>query len=269
MSIVKRHPTAAYFVFAFAFSWLLAGLMIARHNGLIDLPDWLHYLVAWGPAISASLGVALTQGRAGVRSLIMRLVQFRIGLQGWLYAVVAPLLMLAVAVLVSWLASGTMPDLSQLGYVDYLGNIGIPAAMLLWVFSFGFGEEIGWRGYAQENIEGKRGFLFTVLLIGVIWAFWHIPFFFYKDTYMAMGLASFPFFIVTITPGAIVLGWIYTRTKSLLAVGLWHGLFDFGTASAVDGGTVAMVMSILVMVWALAIVVMSLRTARAHAYNPA
>ena len=65
--------------------------------------------------------------------------------------------------------------------------------------------------------------------------------------YIAMGLAGFPFFVVNLIPGAIVLGWLYSRTHSILAVGLWHGLFDFGTASAVDQGTVAVVMSVLVM----------------------
>jgi len=40
---------------------------------------------------------------------------------------------------------------------------------------------------------------------------------------------------------------------------LWHGLFDFATASAVDQGTVAAVMSVLVMAWILIIVIDKLR----------
>lgn len=260
MTVIHRHKIAVYFVLAFVFSWLLAGLMLARANGSIDLPGWVHYLVAWGPALAAFVVTALTEGTRGLSDLLKRLVNVRFGLDGWFYAVATPLLMLAAAILVSWITSGVMPDLNKLGEVDYLGGVGIPAALLIWIFSFGFGEEIGWRGFAQHYMESKRGFLLTVLVIGLIWAFWHIPFFFYKDTYMAMGLVSFPFFIVTILPGAIVLGWIYTRTKSLLAVALWHGLFDFGTAAALDGGTVAMVMSIIVSVWAVLIIIGRLRT---------
>ncbi|NWG15302.1 MAG: CPBP family intramembrane metalloprotease [Chloroflexi bacterium] len=261
MNLIKRRPTTAYFALAFLFSWLLAFLMLARYNGQLDLPAWLHYLVAWGPAAAAVVVTGLSGGRAGLGDLARRLTRWQIGWTNALLAVGSPLLLLALAVLVSWAVGGQMPDLTQLGVVDYLGQPGILAALLVWIFSFGLGEEIGWRGFAQHHLEPERGFLLTTLLIGVIWAFWHIPFFFYKDTFMAMGLVGFPLFVVTILPGAIVLGWLYSRTHSLLAVGLWHGLFDFATASAVDGGTVSMVVSMGVMVWAALIVIGRLRAA--------
>lgn len=264
MNILKRFPITGYFGLAFVLSWLLAAVLIARNSGSLDAPAWLHYLVAWGPALAA-LAVTLAQsGLTGLRDLLLRSVRWQIGWRWWLIAAGSPLLLLAVAVLISALTGGTMPDLSRLGSVDYLGAIGIPAAAVVWFLSFGLGEEIGWRGFAQQHLEPKRGLLFSSLLIGLIWACWHLPFFFYKDTYVAMGLISFPFFVVNILPGAVVIGWIYSRTGSLLAVAVWHGLFDLGTASAVDGGTVAMVMTIGVMVWALLIVIGELRGAPAR-----
>lgn len=261
MNIIKRAPIAAYFVLAFVFSWLIAAVLIARHNGSFDAPDWLHYFVAWGPALAALVVTAAREGVAGLRDLVRGMFRWQIGWRAWLLAAGSPLLLLATAVLISALTTGVLPDLSRLGVVDYLGDIGIPAALIVWFLSFGLGEEIGWRGFAQQQLEPKRGLLISTLWIGVIWACWHVPFFFYKDTYMAMGLISFPFFVVNIVPGAIVLGWLYSRTKSILAVAVWHGLFDFVTASAVDSGTVAMVTTMGVMVWALLIVVAELRSA--------
>lgn len=261
MTLVKRAPVTAYFVLAFVFSWAITGMMIARYNGSVDAPGWLHYLVAWGPALAALVVTGTTEGLFGIRTLIGRVFRWQIGWRDWLLAAGSPLLLLAAAVLISAVTSGVMPALSRLGVVDYLGDIGIPTALIVWCLSFGLGEEIGWRGFAQQQLEPKRGLLVSTLWIGVIWACWHVPFFFYKDTYMAMGLISFPFFVVNIVPGAIVLGWLYSRTNSILAVAVWHGLFDFATASAVDGGTVSMVMSIGVMVWSLLIVVAELRGA--------
>ncbi len=261
MDIVKRAPVTAYFVLAFAFSWAITAIMIARYNGSVDAPGWLHYLVAWGPALAALVVTALTEGVSGIRALIGQMFRWQFGGRGWLFAAGSPLLLLAAAVLISTVTTGVLPDLNRLGVVDYLGDIGIPAALIVWFLSFGLGEEIGWRGFAQQRLEPKRGLLVSTLWIGVIWACWHLPHFFYKDTFIQMGLAGFPFYVVNIVPGAIVLGWLYSRTKSILAVAVWHGLFDFATASAVDGGTVSMVMSIGVMVWALLIVIGELRSA--------
>jgi membrane protease YdiL (CAAX protease family) len=261
MTSLKRVPVTAYFVLAFLFSWAITAVMIARYKGSLDAPGWLHYLVAWGPALAALVVTGLTEGLSGIRTLIGRVFRWQIGGRDWLIAAGSPLLLLAAAVLISAVTTGAMPDLSRLGVVDYLGDIGIPAALIVWCLSFGLGEEIGWRGFAQQQLEPKRGLLVSTLWIGVIWACWHLPHFFYKDTFIQMGLAGFPFYVVNIVPGAIVLGWLYSRTKSILAVAVWHGLFDFATASAVDGGTVSMVMSIGVMMWALLIVVAELRGA--------
>ena len=122
--------------------------MILRYNSVIDVPGWLHYLVAWGPAAAALLITGITEGRTGLQQLLGRLFRWRISWKGWLLAVGSPLLFLGIAVLSSRFTGGVMPDLSLLGQVDYLGNIGIPAALVVWILSFGIGEEIGWRGFA-------------------------------------------------------------------------------------------------------------------------
>lgn len=254
MARIQQHPLTSFFLLAFAFSWIITAVMIARYNGWIDASGWLHYLVAWGPALAAIVVTAVAYGRDGLTSLRKRVFQWRLSGTDWLLAVGTPLALLGAGVFVSWITSDTQPDLTLLGYLDYLGQIGIPAALLVWIMTFGIGEEIGWRGFAQHHMEPKRGLLTVAIFIGVIWAFWHLPHFFYKDTFIEMGLVGFPFYVVNIVPGAIVLGWLYSRTRSVLAVGLWHGLFDFATAAAIDGGTVPIVMSACVILWAIWIV---------------
>jgi len=64
--------------------------------------------------------------------------------------------------------------------VDYLGDIGAPAALALWIATYGFGEEIGWRGFAFHRMA-SGGWLRAVAIIGVLWGLWHLPFFFYAD----------------------------------------------------------------------------------------
>jgi uncharacterized protein len=115
------------------------------------------------------------------------------------------------------------------------------------------GEELGWRGFALPRLQQGRGALAATLLLGVVWAGWHLPAFFYLPNFRAMGLAGAPGFALGVLAGAVLLTWLYNSTGgSLLAVILWHGMFNVFTASQAGQGTVAMVMSIAVMVWAVA-----------------
>ncbi|MBP8715592.1 MAG: CPBP family intramembrane metalloprotease [Lachnospiraceae bacterium] len=38
-------------------------------------------------------------------------------------------------------------------------------------------EELGWRGYLQDEIEKKCGSLMTPIFVGLIWTAWHYHFF--------------------------------------------------------------------------------------------
>lgn len=150
---------------------------------------------------------------------------------------------------------GEWPDLQRLGEVNYLPNLGI-GALVLWLATYGFGEEIGWRGFALPRLQKGRSALSATLILGVMWIVWHMPAFLYLDTYVALGLAAFPMFALGVMTGAIVFTWLYNSTGgSVLMVAIWHGVFDFLSASKISGGTIAALMSAAIMVWAVAIVI--------------
>jgi membrane protease YdiL (CAAX protease family) len=39
------------------------------------------------------------------------------------------------------------------------------------------GEELGWRGFALPRLQSRIGPLSASLVIGVIWAAWHLPYY--------------------------------------------------------------------------------------------
>ena len=89
------------------------------------------------------------------------------------------------------------------------------------------GEEFGWRGYLQEKLIGKYGLNGGLILLGVIWGYWHLP----------IGLMGWNFpnhpvlgaFILTplstIFTG-IFLGWLYLRSRSIWMPTLAHAAWN-------------------------------------------
>jgi len=141
------------------------------------------------------------------------------------------------------------------GAVNYLPNLGL-GAWVFWILNSGIGEETGWRGFALPRLQRNRSALSATLILAVVWVIWHVPFFFYLPNYMLLGAAMFPFFAIGIVAGAIILTWLYNSTGgSILMVTLWHGALNFVTASEAGTGTVAAVVSILIIIWGVAVAI--------------
>ena len=148
-----------------------------------------------------------------------------------------------------------MPDLSLLGEADYLPTIGPLGVLGLWLLTYGLGEETGWRGFALPRMQRTRPATSATFILGILWAFWHLPAFFYRDTFTEMGVLGFPMFLVSIIFASMVFTWLYNSTGgSLLVVILFHAFFNWLSVSEAGGQFVAILMSVPVIVWALYLV---------------
>jgi membrane protease YdiL (CAAX protease family) len=192
-----------------------------------------------------------------MRQLLAGLVKWRVG-RGWILVSLSPIALFAVAAIVGYATNREWPDLALLGEVDSLPYLGIVGAFLLWLLTFGVGEEIGWRGFALPRLQQRHSALTATLILGVVWALWHLPSFLYKDTYVAMGLLpGFPLLLLSISAAAITFTWLYNSTRgSLLIVILFHALFDLLSVSRAGGSNVAAIMSAGVMIGAVLIVIL-------------
>jgi membrane protease YdiL (CAAX protease family) len=226
-------------------------------QGIISppLPYELHYLSAYGPLLAAIVVTALTAGVEGLRNLGKHYAINR-GHLGWLaLCAFLPIVLFGLAVPVAWLINNTWPDVLVIGQANFLPDLGL-AAWLMWVLTSGIGEETGWRGFALPRLQAKHNAFVATVLLWLVWALWHLPSFFYLPSYKSIGLAGFPGFAFSLLAGATLFTWLYNSSYgSLLAVALFHGGFNFVTASPASTGTVAMVMGIGVTVAAVLIVV--------------
>lgn len=254
---MKSRLLVIYFILAYAISWAFMLPVALSTKGIIEanVPKSLYYLASFGPGLSALIVTGLTEGRAGLRSLLSRLLKWRVALRYYAFAILAPVALFGVAVLANRVIAEVWPDLSLLGQIDYVPYLGVPGVLGLWLLTYGLGEEVGWRGFALPHLQRTRPAANAAILLGLLWAGWHLPAFFFRDTYVDMGLPGFVMFAVSIAFASVVLAWLYNSTGgSLLLVILFHIFFNWLSVSEAGGPFVAILMSAPVVAWAIYVV---------------
>lgn len=244
---------AAYFALAFILSWAVEIPLALSAQGLIaaQVPPQMHYLASFGPLLAAAAVTLATRGFSGLVRLLAPLTKWRLQRTYALF-IVSPIVVFVGLVLVTWLIQGSWPDLALLGEVDYLPYLGVLPAFILWVLTYGMGEEVGWRGFALPRLQAGRSAFSASLILGAFWAAWHLPALFYRDTYLEMGLLVLPMLAMVAVVGSVTYTWLFNGSNgSLFATVVFHGLFDF--FSVWPGGVVSpgMVMTILMIFWAI------------------
>jgi membrane protease YdiL (CAAX protease family) len=155
---------------AFAFSWIAWAPWVLSEDGVGLLPYKLGAAtgllngaaILLGPAIAAFIMTATTEGRAGIRRLLRRIVLWRVGLRWYLFALVGipVILVLGAVVLPGALASFQMLSPSWVWFypVAVVSAFFMPASPLA--------EETGWRGFALPRLQRLHGPLVGSLVLG-------------------------------------------------------------------------------------------------------
>lgn len=184
------------------------------------------------PSLVALFLTARAEGGTGVRGLLSGVLKWRVAARWYLFAAGYIAVIKLFVALVHRLAIGEWPRFGNEPW--YL----IPLAI---AFSTPVqaGEEIGWRGYALPRLAARFGLARASLLLGLIWASWHLPQFFIReaDTYGQ----SFIVYVLQVTALSVAMAWLYARTGgSLLLVMLMHAAVNNSkdiVPSAMPGAT--------------------------------
>lgn len=103
-----------------------------------------------------------------------------------------------------------------------------PLAFLVVGLLAGLIEEPGWRGYAQVGLQRRLSPLLASLVVGGVWAVWHLPLFFLGGTYQAslgVGTPAFWTFFAAVVVISPVYAWLLgTARGAPVAVVVYHGL---------------------------------------------
>jgi uncharacterized protein len=228
-TVRKRGSLWAFFILAFLFTWSFWVPQALYSRGIISFhaPGSFMFLAGYGPALSALIITLVYDGKAGLKSLLRRLGMWRVGLKWYAIALLLPAAISLAGLAMYFLLGNPFPAVTARPAFDFgFGSSPVWIQFLLLTLMFilgfdGFGEELGWRGYALPVLLKKYAAFMAALFLGVIWALWHLP---YALTIgSAMSGQSFFKFLPGILGSSVLITWIFSNTKgSVLLAILFH-----------------------------------------------
>ena len=227
--MVDAHPETAvpigpgyaiwpFLLIAFGLAWgLVAALIlftdtITQLFGEVSATHPLFILAVYSPAIAAFAIVSWYGGWRGLKRFLSRLLLWRVSL-GW-YAVV--ILVIPVIFMAGSLIKGNLFT-APLPFTSFSAALSAMAFMLI----LGPIEEFGWRGLALPLLQRRLAPIWAGLVLGAIWAVWHVPAFFLGGTpQSAWGIM--PFLIGSVAVSLILTALFNASRGSILLAALFH-----------------------------------------------
>lgn len=200
---LKHHAFIVFVVLAVLISWFP---WVMNGTGFL----------VFGPSIAGIIVIAMTSGKEGLRDLGQRALRWRVGFLWWMVALFFTGVILFFSITINTALGGGLP-----GFAFFrLEWQWIPVFFLLTLIGGPLGEEFGWRGFALPNLQRKYGPMVASIIIGIVWALWHLPLFFQPDSIHAqIGLELLPVYVLGEIVLAIIITWVYNKTGGSLLVG--------------------------------------------------
>jgi len=219
--LIKRYPLLAFFVLAYAGAWIAVLPLLLARNGFGFLPFTLPvevFLILGaftGPMLAAIVVTAAMNGRAGVWQFLRHCVQWRVGVQWYLLALLGyPLFYLLVACLLL----GTAPLTILIHQWPLIFTLYLPLALTS-NFVEAVGEETGWRGFALPRLQQKYGALLGSMILGTLLILWHLPGFF-GGWLGPLTIPSFVDFLLAGMATTIIWTWIFNHAKGSVLIAI-------------------------------------------------
>jgi membrane protease YdiL (CAAX protease family) len=234
-NLLVSHPLVSFFVIAFAGSWLCFAPVVLGQDGLgllpYNVPLWLYVVLFLsasfsGPTLGAFAVTAALEGKAGVKRFLHRYGQWRVGWHWYLVFLVGfPALYLVPATF--WM--GLAPWQALVQQWSTVFTVYLPA-LLIFPALINWGEEAGWRGFAQTRMQTRYGALWASLVVAFLHGIWHLPVFLLITGPVALGpfnLGTFLLNTLMVMVFTVIWTWIFNGAKqSILIASLTHATFN-------------------------------------------
>jgi membrane protease YdiL (CAAX protease family) len=175
-------------------------------------------LTAYAPTLAALAVAGFMLGGGGIRRLMRPVIRWRVGVHWYAIALVGPSLLFLAGDVIRLAIGAALP-----GTWFAVPTAAAFAFLIGALIAGSFGEEVGWRGVGQRELQQKYGALWAAVLVGVIWSLWHLwpvaaPGGLGTTTWSEAGLT-----FVRLIATSVIYGWLFNSTRgSLVIVMLAH-----------------------------------------------
>jgi len=200
---IKAHDLLTFIILTFVLTF--GAFFVTMITGVGTVFD----IGLWGPALSAILTTAVTQGMPGLKELLRRLLHWRVPVRWYLVILIGwPIISILAALLHAQITHQTLSiQWSRWsGFQTYLSS-----ALLL---GFWANEEIGWRGFALPRLLNRWNALFASIVLGTVWWGWHLPYYLGNQ---GINPDFYPF-LIYIVSFAILMTWVFNHTHGSIFV---------------------------------------------------
>jgi membrane protease YdiL (CAAX protease family) len=210
-SFIKRYPQGVFWAIACVTFWTAAFIGF----------EGLWGLLIYGVFLGGAFVTGIVDGRRGLKDFFSRMVRWRVGLKWYAVALLLPPLLHLVTFGLNIATGAALPT-----------NLQWPAwtailAVFFWpgLLGIALAEEPGFRGFALPRFLANRSALAAALIVGLLHALWHLPFF------VGMLAEGYPIGILAqiliIVSGSVFFTWILNNTNgSVLMAMLLHASVD-------------------------------------------
>jgi membrane protease YdiL (CAAX protease family) len=244
-SSMTKRTLILFLVLTFSLTWGIAALFMLFTDqiiaifGELSISNPLFILAVYSPGFAGVFLVWRKYGLKGLGSFFRRLTLWRVSLWWWIF------LMLGIPAImyIGATAKGTISDpfpfspwyqvLPALALALFLGPI----------------EEFGWRGLALPLLQRKITPLWAGLILGIIWAVWHIPAFLIGGT--PQSAWSFAPYFAGVVSSSVILTALFndSRGSILLAILIHFQLNNPIWPDAQPWDNVLLVTAAIIIVW--------------------
>jgi uncharacterized protein len=216
-----------FFLFTFIWSWIWWTPLVLGSLKIIPVSEKLLSILTlpiiivgvFGPLAGALFVLHREKGKGSSKIYLRSFLDFHLGWKGY----IIPIIIFGCSTFIAWF----LPELFGEKRLPML----LPAIwtfipyLLIMILLGGGQEEFGWRAYALPILENKFGIWSANIILGIIWAFWHIPLWFIKGT--SQTYMNFGGFILLMVGYSFILSWIRKISGNRPFSGLYvHGLFN-------------------------------------------
>ncbi|MFC6837850.1 CPBP family intramembrane glutamic endopeptidase [Halomarina ordinaria] len=247
-AFVAGREVGAFFVLTLALSW---AFWVPGAVGIVNYDAFVTGIVVvvggFGPLAAAAIITWLAGD--SLRAWAGQVLRWRVGVRWYLAAVGIPVVVVAAS-------AGVYATLGNpIGESDVFQQIPIYALPLIHIVSMvpiflvgGGQEELGWRGFALPRLLDHVNAVSASLVIGAVWAVWHLPLFMVEGSSQFGG--DFLAYLIGLLALSILFTWLYRGTKgSVLLAMILHASYNASSGSA---GTLLPFENVTALSWILA-----------------